>query len=227
MAGRISRVDAIFNSYINNTSAYLSTGGPPTNGVRLGLTAGEVTDWATFRGDWNSSYASYTNPDTNTKTIKDTKNAIKRNFITFASPLLDRMATSTAITLADRNTLNIKERDTTPSARPAIGTEPSVKGKSKPGANILLECRVESDSSRTSRHPDSDGAEVCFIVGTAPPRNPAECTRRQVSKKARITLELDIADAGKKFFGYVRWVNLSEPSKNGPWSQLVTLTITE
>ncbi|MBK5284038.1 MAG: hypothetical protein JJE25_01425 [Bacteroidia bacterium] len=137
------------------------------------------------------------------------------------------MRASKNLTLADRNTLNLKERDTVPTARPAITTEPTVKAKPKAGANVLLECRVESDSSRTSRHPDADGEEVRYIIGTTAPANPAACTNSLVRKKARISIELDIADAGKKFYGFVRWVNLSEPSKNGPWSALVTVTITE
>jgi hypothetical protein len=223
----IARKDSLFNSYINNTADYLAAGAPATNGVRLGLTPTEVTAWDTRRDSWNTNYALYTDDNTRTKTITDTKNNQKDDFIDFATPLLNRMATSAAITLADRNTLNLKERDTVSTARPAITTAPTVKAKAAAGATINFECRVESDSSRTSRHPDSDAAEVRYIVGTTPPANPAACTRSHISAKARFTLELDIADAGKKLYAFVRWVNLSDASKNGPWSAMVVVTITE
>jgi len=227
MPTRIPRKDSEFNSYINTTAPYLAAGVPTTNGVRLGLTALEVTAWGTRKTDWNTNYALYTNPDTRTKTITGNKENLKKSFITFASPLLDRMAASTALTLADRNTLNLKERDTVPSARPSITTAPTVKAKAGEGATIGFECRVASDSSRTSRHPDADGVEVRYNVGTTAPANPAACTRSHTNKKARFSIELDIADAGKKFYGFVRWVNLSDSSKNGPWSLMVSVTITE
>jgi len=223
----IPRKDSLFDSYINNTADYLPAGGPPTNGARLGLTALEITDWDGFRTRWNTEYGLYTDLNTRTKTIKDNKNQIKKDFITFATPLLERMRTSTALTTSDRNTLNLKERDTVPSARPAITTAPTVKGKPREGANVALECRVTSDSTRTSRHPDADAAEVRYNVGTTAPANPAACTRSHTNKKARFSIETDIADAGKKFYAFVRWVNLSDASKNGPWSALVTVTVTE
>lgn len=223
----IPRKDSLFNSYINNTADYLAAGGPPTNGTRLGLVVAEVAGWGTFRTNWNTQFGLYTNLNTRTKTITNTKNQIKKDFITFATPLLERMATSAAITLADRNTLNLKVRDTVPSARTAITTAPTVKGKSMEGANVSLECRVVSDSTRTSRHPDADAVEVRYNVGTTAPANPAACTRSHTNKKSRFTIETDIADAGKKFYAFVRWVNLSDASKNGPWSVLVVVTVTE
>jgi hypothetical protein len=134
---------------------------------------------------------------------------------------------NTKITDSQANELGVPKRDTILTPRPKINTSPFTKGTSEDGANILYVCRVDADSTRSSRHADADGVELVYIVGTTPPANPAGCNKSVISTKSRFYVQHDIADTGKKVFGYLRWKNVSDSSKSGPWSTLLTTTITE
>lgn len=131
------------------------------------------------------------------------------------------------MTDADRQSIGIPPRDTIASPRPAIDTEPSVKIKFMSGARAVFECRVEADQTRPSMHPDADEIEVVYQIGGTQPVDPESCPKTNLSKKARFTILAGIANAGKKFFCYVRWRNSSEPQKSSPWSLIIQGTISE
>ncbi|MFN0275274.1 MAG: hypothetical protein ACKVPJ_05990, partial [Chitinophagales bacterium] len=138
----------------------------------------------------------------------------------------ERLLYNSAISVQQRSTLQITIKDTVKTARPAIESAPFVDVEARKGARIVIECRVNGDSSRASIHPDADEVEVRYTVATTVPASPADCNLTETSTKAKFTLELDIADAGKKFNGFFRWKNTTDKSKSGPWSLLVSTTIT-
>jgi len=137
------------------------------------------------------------------------------------------LAKNKVVTDADRASLRITVKDTVRSSRPQITTKPVASILSSAGARIVIECRVLSDSSRPNMHEDADAIEVVYIVGIAAPANPAACAQSFISSKAKFSIQLDIADAGKKFYAFLRWKNSADDSKSGLWCNVIMITIGE
>lgn len=132
-----------------------------------------------------------------------------------------------ALTDADRSTLLMPKRDTIPTPRPAIAKRPALKLIVQGGARFIIENRVESDSSRPSMQVDADYVEFIYCIQDAPPASPDECTKTKILSKARETLQLNPADAGKKIHCYSRWANKTDEAKSSPWTRLHSAVISD
>jgi hypothetical protein len=137
------------------------------------------------------------------------------------------LSNNSQVTDAERVTLAITVKEGSRTPRPAITTSPSIKLKALEGGRIKLTCRVESDSSRASMHPDADAVEVRYIVGTATPATPADCPNMTIKSKATFTLNMNLADAGKKLYCFTRWINTSDETKSGPWNTVSSVVISD
>lgn len=223
---RVPQRIALCNSYINRTTDHLlSERDGQKVYVLLLLTKEEMDKWEKFRSDWNKLFALNQNPDTKTKTVNANLKQTRADFTAFAEPLLKRMEGSTALIKADRLILGIKERDRERTLRGAIATAPDVALTPQEGGNVRVRCRVDSDQTRASMHPLADGMELFYKIGGEPPGNEGECPDRLLSKKALFTFKAGTGNDGKRMYAYGRWVNLSEPAKNGPFSPLAIVTI--
>ena len=122
---------------------------------------------------------------------------------------------------SDKRDLGLTIRDLEPTPRPAIITVPVVEFDVLRGGILGVAVKVARDKTMASIHPDADGVEVQYDlipVGEMPPEKPTKSMETQVSKKARFKIATGIENAGKKFYGFFRWTNLTTPANNGPWS---------
>jgi hypothetical protein len=231
----VPRKDNLFDSYIRNSSSALTgSGTPPISPVppwqRLLLSAAEYTNWLSFRDEWIVVYAKYTDKAQRTTSITKQKNTLKKEFITFTESLLTRMAGSNALTAAERITINLKERDRTLTPRQAIDVKPGVTMRAKDGMRVQVECRLESDSSRPSKHKDCDVVEYRHWFSSVttsgentpetltPPASAVVVKSIGESGKAKFIIQFNETDAGKILNLEVRWKNSKENLKSGPWS---------
>lgn len=244
---RINKKDSAFDQYLRNTTITLEGPLPPNPPPpipvwqRLLLTAAEYAQWLSFRDQWIVVYPKYTDKAQRTQSIINQKNTLKTNFIAFAESLLTRMAGSNALTADERITFNLKERDRSPSSRPAIDTSPSVLLRAKEGRRVQVECRVLADSTRPSKHVNCDVVEYRYTVAApvaapdpgsptppAPPSAGTPSAAQQVvgeTGKAKFILQLAQNDAGKQLTIECRWKNSKETHKSGPWSTAVSVMI--
>jgi len=132
---------------------------------------------------------------------------------------------NSAISNSTKEALGFNPPTTEQHERPQIEDVPFAAMDAQPGSRIEFTCRTLSDASRASMHPDADVVEVRFIVGTTPPATVNDCSQKEISSKAKFTIELNAADAGKKIFAFVRWRNNSEPSKSGPYGDMLTTVV--
>jgi len=119
-------------------------------------------------------------------------------------------------------------RDTKPTPRGKIETIPMVGLISLGGGDIEVICREETDQTRPSMHRLADAIECKFVfvaIGTKPPDDPEAVARTQTSKKARFIIQCGDKQAGQRFYGFFRWVNLTNPANSGPWSRAQTVVI--
>ena len=133
-----------------------------------------------------------------------------------------------AVPRDEKIAMGIPPRDIEPTPRPAISTVPVVEFKVLRGGEIEVTVRVTRDQTRPSKHPAADAVEVRYAmmpVGELPPEKAAQCAGTQSSKKARFKIRLGEENAGKRLYGFFRWVNISNPANNGPWSDVQTVVI--
>lgn len=228
-----------------------STGNPVYE--RLTLTASEAGEWHSRRVFWRDTlYPKYIDANQSTKTVKEDVAVFMKSFRLFANPLLDKMASSGAAITADGNALNfVVNRDTSPTPRGKINDVPYVQITPLGLGEVRVRVRTSEDASRASRHPLADGVEFKYVIvdnapvvtnpvpapgsdtgsnetrtgGTGRILLPEDCPNTVVSKKALSNLTLGSAASGKRLNCYARWVNLSNPANNGPWTQLMQTVV--
>jgi hypothetical protein len=229
---RISQTLSGFDLYIRTVVPWLNLGGPPSNGIRLGMTAPQITTAQGFLTQWWTGvpatpgwYEKHTNVNTKTKTTRLQVETIMDDFTDFFSPILTGISVHTALTTDDRGILNLPEPDRTPTARPVISDQPFVKVDSLPSGHFKIRSRLTADASRASMHPDADGVEMRYQVGGAAPANANVCTGVKVSTKALFDFDAGVANDGQKLFCFLRYINQSNPENNGPWSGLQSGTV--
>ena len=234
---RIPEADNKFNDYINETAAYLlvTPAGGVSNFERLLLTAAENTQWQDFKDAWNTKYAIVVNNDS--VNIRDSnaieeKNDARDDFNDFvvapAANLLNRISSSPEVTAVDRAKFNIKLRDDNPSARPQMTNSPFVDFKGEDGGIVLITVRVESDSTRASMDPEADNIEMKYIitdVDATPPATADDCPSTFISKSAIFRFEAAANMPGKRMHAFLRWQNVTDLSKSGPYSGRETIVI--
>ena len=225
----VPRTDPEFDQYIRNSTTHLlkdpGTPGSEPNFERLGITVAQKDDWVAFRDDWVDVYPKFTDLNTSTKTIRDEKNKIRKEFIEFSEKPLLTISGSPNIALADRNALNLPERDREPTARGKITTAPDVNVVSLAGGFMKIRCRIDEDADRASLHPLADVIEMKYLIGTAAPPTVDDAPNNFISKKALFNFEAGTGNGGQRLYIFCRWVNQSNPANNGPWTTVHSGTI--
>lgn len=128
----------------------------------------------------------------------------------------------------DRTNLGLTVRDTEPSPSLPITDVPIIGLKGLGGGDIEVRCRVTGDQSRTSMHPDADVIDYRFSMvksGDVPPEDPENCPKGNSQTKAKFVLRAGAKNAGKRFYGFFRWLNKRKPRQEGPWSNAQSVVI--
>ena len=220
--------DPEFNTYINTGIPYLDT-----HKARLGVSNANINALKDLHDDpggtsgWLQIYPLSKNLATRTKTITGLKNTLRDQIEDSMRDIFDDIPKS-ALTQTDRDTLNLKERDTTPTARAQITTAPFVDFKAEEGGIILVTCRVAKDSDRASMHEAADVIQMKYIiteVEATPPATAADCPSTFTSKKAIFRFDAAASMPGKRIHAFLRWQNDSEKAKSGPYNQRVTVVV--
>jgi phosphomannomutase len=215
-----------FNKYITTTDDYQKIGGPPTNAIRLGLTATNSTDWTTKRTAWDLLFKQYVDPALSTSVVKDNVRIFIKSFHTFGNPLLNVIAASPNANATDAAKFNVViER-----ARPTHHTEPIAErcfatAQTLGGGEMKISCRTDHDASRASKADHADSEQIAWIIADAPPANVNDVANKEIITKASFTLHLGAENAGRKLFFFSRWYNTKHPELAGPWSDLNTAVI--
>jgi hypothetical protein len=223
-----------FDSYIRGSVIYLLVleGGAGTERYkRLGMTDPEMDTATDWRDQWwtgdpanPGAYELHSNDNTKNKTTRGEVEDIMEGFSPFFSNLLRRMSTL-EYTVADKNQLNIPERDAVPTERAAMDKAPSVDMRVMEGGNIKVRVQTETDATRPSMHPDADAIEVRYKIGEPEPAIAKDCAEISTSTKAMFTLSLGDGQAGKTIYAFVRYINISEPAKSSPYTTVIKKTL--
>jgi hypothetical protein len=221
-----------FNSYIVNTTAYLTAGTPTTNADRLGVLPAETAQWVSLHAEWVPLYVKYDDKrNSRTTAVKDQLlNIIDRCVdLDQDNHLLDRIAASPNVTITDLGVFNIRKgmlQKSTRTTPQTIISEPVIASlQPQGGGSVLVKC-YSTTGERACIFDDADSVQFLYIVGDTPPASAeVEGLNRDLSTKATFTLSLGAGKAGKHLYIYFRWYNTKYPALAGPWSVLQTTLI--
>ncbi len=228
---RIPRRIEDFNLFLNNTTEYFITG-TPTNADRLGILPAEVTKWQGYDVRWKPLMLKYSDKkNTRTTAVTEELNQIIVEVVDLdhTNHLLDRIAASPNVTIADLDTFNIKKGvlQKTTRSKPTTPITEMVVPAMQPlcGGSVSIKCRNHIGNS-ASILDGSDCVHYCYqIGGTAPASAEADGLKSGLSTKASFTLSLGAASAKQELFIFFRWFNTKYPDLAGPWSSVQTTLI--
>jgi hypothetical protein len=229
---RTPRSIILFNPYVSNVVAYLKEGTPTTNAERLGVLPTEVDQWAIIADKWEPLYIKYTDKkQSRTTSIKNELLHLIDQFIKLdqQAHILDRIASSPNVTIADLSTFNIKKGVLKKATR-TVGVTPidePVVATIIPfgGGSFSIKCR-STTATRAGIFGGADSVQFAYKIGDTPPASAKEFGLIVgLSTKAIFTLPLG-ADASTKFlYIYFRWNNTKHPELAGAWGSLQTMLI--
>ena len=220
--------DPEFSVHINTAIPYLDT-----NKTRLGVSSANNTTLNGLHNEpaggtgWLQVFPLSQNNATRTTTITKDKNTLRRQIEALMRTIFNDIPES-VLTQLDRDTLNLKKRDTIPSARAQITTAPFVDFKGEEGGIILVTCRVIKKSDRASIHHDADVVQMKYIitdVDAQPPATMNDCPNVFTSKRAIFRFAEAANMPGKRLYAFLRWQNDSDKAKSGPYNQRDTVVI--
>ncbi len=231
VATRIPRGIDDCSQYLISTNKYLDSG-TPNNADRLGILPEETVKWKGLTNRYQPLYLLYSDKkNSRTTAIKDQLLSIidEVTDLDQTSHLLDRIAASPNVTIADMETFNIKKGVLQKTTR-SVATTPltnRVAAAIHPlgGGSVTIKCRNLS-SERAGIDEGANCVQYAFKVGeTAPVSADAENMRREISTKASFILALGSATSAQNLYIYFRWYNTKHPDLAGPWSALMTTLI--
>lgn len=233
---RVPRTLYAFDLYIKRVNNFIATVNPSTlqsHGERLGMTVQEISRAGDFLAQWHTGnpasrgiYELHTNPDTKTKTTRNTVVNIMREFASFFSPLLTRMSGSSTITEEDYIALNIgKPNPHRTRNRQPLSETAFAAARAQSGGDVHFSFRTLHDTKRPSKAATADSIELAFKIGTPAPAHVLDGTEKRIFTRASIVLRTGQESEGKKLFYSARWYDTKHPGRAGPWSSIKSVTI--
>ncbi|MFZ1611489.1 MAG: hypothetical protein WAT52_10495, partial [Chitinophagales bacterium] len=125
---------------------------------------------------------------------------------------------NSAVTNADRVSMNIKPRDKTRTKIPAPSTLPMVEIMPGNGSTLLLNFRQQPEANGSSRRGKPEGAASCefyYKVDGDAPASPADCPMRIMATRSPVMLNFDSGMSGRRIWTYSRWMNAT--GQGGQW----------
>lgn len=214
------------NTYYNRVRNHIFAG---TNRARLGLTGvTQVDDMDTLvTGEWKDNFELSSDSSTATSVTRKKRDDAGKLIEEKLRFIYDEIPGS-ALTTEDRAKFNLKVRDSVPSDRSKIETVPYCKITNRGNGRLTVRARTNSDSSRASVHPESDGLRIYygfFGNGEAPPVSLAQLPQQKVSSTAKFDIETGTENLGRRLYAFAQWVNNGDESKNGPLTDVLSTVI--
>jgi hypothetical protein len=202
------------------------------NWQRLWLLPSEMDRWTSFCLQYNTLYAKYSDKaESRTTAVRDNMFKTMDDFTTFAKPILTRIEGDVYVTLDDLSVFHIKSgflRDRVPTRhRVPIIDMPEFSMVPLGGGEARFHVRSNTDSKRASKIPGTQ-IEVRYMIlapDAVSPPHVDDLNRQLISSKAVFVFRGGDANTGKILYAAVRWIVVSDPSRNGPWTTIQNMGI--
>lgn len=216
------------------------------NTVAWGIPAAEATALTTWSTGYDPLFQAILNKNQRTREQVIAHDVYKKDYVEFLRTFCQSFLTNNLlIPVSERVAMGLNPRGLNPrTERPDILTAPIPSLTPLGGGMVRFSFKVAESNTRTARHPDSNGVEVFYKLEpvTAPEPvtindtveedeiviNTETETKPYLSKfstRARFVDEFGLDNIGKRLTVYARWINTSEPSKNGPFSATISMVV--
>lgn len=214
------------------------------NAAIWNIPATEATSLNTWSTGYTPLFNAIVNRNTRTREQILAHKAYRADYEAFLRPFCQAFLTNNVlIPISTRVALGLNPRGLNPpSTRPTITTAPIPSMQPLGGGMVRFGFKVADSNSLRGRHPDSNGVEVYYRlepVSAGPqPLNDvlveedASTTatmddgyEKSFSTRAVFLHDLGLQNIGQRLIVYARWVNTSDPSKNGPYSSSVSIVV--
>lgn len=230
------------NSDFNTFQEDLNTEVTP-NAAAWNIPAAEVTALNNWSVGYQLVYKPITNARTRTREQLIAHDEYRKDYVAFLRPFVQGfLANNILIPISQRAAMGLNPRGLKPrSKRPQIETAPIPTLKAMGGGMVQFSFKVEDSNIKRGRHPESNGVEVYYrleaqykepapvndvLVEEAVPAPKASVDYKQrFSTRAQYLEELGKDAIGQRLTVYARWVNTSDPEKNGPFSATTSTVI--
>ena len=222
---RIPRRIVGFHHYFGTSYSYLIAGSP-TAAARLQLLPADTTFMLSILTAWNPLMAKYADKGNGrTQAVIEQLNALIEKFVNYdrTTGLLNRIANSPTVSIADLDVFNIKDsyiRQRTRTVSHTVIADTIVASVTPlGGGQLAFKCRSHA-TGRATMCEGANSVQFCYVIGTAPEAPGLEGQNKEISTKASFTFVLDPSYAGKQIYVYFRWYNTKYPHLAGPWSTM-------
>jgi hypothetical protein len=221
-----------FNTYLQNTTAFLFEGTPTANYVRLGIPEAIAKGWKEIGTRWNPLYSKYVDKyNLRTQAVCDELRAIVESTRKFEDEnhLIALVAISPNATVTDRETFSIngangqkKSRTTSQSQITSL-----INAILKPigGGSISIKC-YDAKSKRPAINETANCVQYRYCIGnTTPTSVEDDILDMNISTKSSFILQAGAENEGKRLHIYFRWYNTKHPEVSSPWCPLQSTII--
>jgi hypothetical protein len=215
----IPQADADFNQFMQVFVPYV--GG---HAVNLGLTAPQATALNSVYTDWSDAYGAKRDAELAAEAATATKESAKAALMTLAREFINIIQTHPGITDDVRQLMGLPIPDTTRTRAPVPTTKPVVTVDTRQHLQHVVHWRDESKPKSKAKPKGVRGAVIRVFVGPTPPADPKEFEWVALDSATPYLLVHDAGDAGKLAHYALCWENTH--SEDGPWSDVITATIT-
>jgi hypothetical protein len=154
----------------------------------------------------------------------EAKNTLIESLIESIRALVRTLQANPLLTDANRAGLGITIPDTTLTPAPVPTTHPIAQIDVSQPLRHTGTVRDESTPNRRAKPKGVHGVEVRYQIGGAEPTDPNQMLTLGTFPNSTFVKDFPLADAGKLVYYYMRWIN--RRGQAGPWSELVSATIT-
>ena len=203
------------NLYFQSAVPYLIA-----NSTRLLVSTTNQTDAMSQLTTWNTVYPASQNSNTKTKSIVENKDVAKNALMVQLRSIYGDIPAS-ALTIEDRNTLNLAERST---ARTPVAV-PSTKPIGQVDTSRRLEHTISftNEDGAVAKPTGVRGCQIWYKIGEAA-IDPSQLSYMATDTASPYTQKFNGENAGKNVYYWLRWENTR--GETGPWSDVVMATIT-
>jgi hypothetical protein len=220
--GRVPRLIAPLNAYINNTTEYLtapSSVDNRPNWQRLGLLPTELQTWQNLREQWNALYEKYSDKaGSRTIVITAKIHELQKKFTDFSSRILMRIPGMPEVNNDDAAIFNFILKRKDPSKHKSPVEEIPMFGQNPLGGGaVKFQVYPNNTDSRAKKLPGTE-IEIRYHIQPTEEKPPLvdALTQHRISSKAIFILNTD--SPGKMLYVSIRWIYIKHPERNGPWS---------
>lgn len=230
MPTRVPESVAPFNDYLTSTDTFLQaiSSGTTKNWERLQLSQQNADDWHAMRQAWDPLYVKKQDPAQLTKIVNAQVQTFIKDFKTFSTNILDKIAASDNATDTDAIIFRVvlsgnKKAPTHPTS--PITEQCVLSIASLGGASYKFSFRTGTDTGNPSLADGADSIIIALQVGGTVPENADAIEEKVISTKASFVQNTGTQNIGQRLYIAQRWYHTKYPDLAGPWSNIQSIMI--